>query len=108
MQQGPEAFEIHFGMMEDPRIERHKLYPLKEILLVVLTGTISGVEGWRDYEEFGDDHLDDLRKYYPFENDIPCKNTFSRVMAAINPESFKATMCGSSRFFLELLSNLRA
>src|SRR5277367_321138 len=34
------SFESHFGKLDDPRIERHKLYPLIELLFVVLCGTI--------------------------------------------------------------------
>ena len=38
------AFESHFGVLNDPRIKRSKLYPLTEILFVVLCGTICGAE----------------------------------------------------------------
>ena len=37
-----ESFESHFGVLKDPRIKRLKLYPLTEILFVVLCGTICG------------------------------------------------------------------
>ena len=30
------SFESHFGTIKDNRIDRHKLYPLTEILFVVL------------------------------------------------------------------------
>ncbi|MGQ3892278.1 transposase family protein [Legionella sp. CNM-4043-24] len=43
------SFESHFGVLNDPRIERSKLYPLSEILFVVLSGSICGAESWRDY-----------------------------------------------------------
>ena len=33
------AFESHFGGLKDPRIDRSKLYPLTEILFVVLAGS---------------------------------------------------------------------
>lgn len=33
-------FESHFGGLKDPRIERSKLYPLTEILFVVLSGSM--------------------------------------------------------------------
>ena len=48
-----ENFEDYFEEIEDPRIERSKLYPLKEILLVVLCGSICGAESWRDFVLFG-------------------------------------------------------
>ena len=44
-----DGFEEHFGEMTDPRVERSKLHPLKEILFVLLCGTICGAESWRDF-----------------------------------------------------------
>jgi predicted transposase YbfD/YdcC len=84
-----ENFENCFEELEDPRIERKKLYPLKEILLVVLSGTICGVESWRDLVLFGQEKLEFLREYMPFKNGIPCKNTFSRVISALDPKKFR-------------------
>jgi hypothetical protein len=52
-----ESFESHFGVLEDPRIKRLKLYPLTEILFVVLCGTICGAESWRDFVLFGKEKL---------------------------------------------------
>ena len=34
-QEGLPAFLYHFDKLEDPRIDRKKLYPLSEILLIV-------------------------------------------------------------------------
>ena len=78
-----------FAELKDPRIDRKKLYPLVEILFVVLCGSICGAESWRDYVLFGKEKIDFLKKYFAFENGIPCKNTFARVFAALVPETFK-------------------
>ena len=43
------SFETHFSTLKDPRINRKKLYPLIEILFVVLCGSICGAESWRDF-----------------------------------------------------------
>ena len=85
-----ERFQEHFGQMKDPRVERTKLYPLEEILFVMLCGSICGAESWRDFVMFGVDKLDFLREYFPFSAGIPCKNTFARVSAALEPEQFRA------------------
>lgn len=84
-----ESFHHYFGHLKDPRIDRHKLYPLSEILLTVLCGSICGAESWRDFVIFGQEKIDFLRSIYPFSHGIPCKNTFARVFAAMNPEHFK-------------------
>lgn len=85
-----EKFREHFGKMKDPRVERTKLYPLQEILFVLLCGSICGAESWRDFVMFGQEKLDFLREYFPFSAGIPCKNTFARVSAALEPEQFRA------------------
>ena len=84
-----EKFQAHFGKMKDPRVERTKLYPLEEILFVLLCGSICGAESWRDFVMFGQEKLDFLREYFPFSAGIPCKNTFARVSAALEPEQFR-------------------
>jgi predicted transposase YbfD/YdcC len=84
-----ESFESHFGDLKDPRIKRLKLYPLTEILFVVLCGTICGAESWRDFVLFGKEKLIFLRQHYSFEHGIPSKNTFARVLAALDTEAFK-------------------
>ncbi|MEI8129519.1 MAG: transposase family protein [bacterium] len=43
-----QTFLDYFSNLDDPRVERNKLFPLDEILLVVLCGTICGAEGWED------------------------------------------------------------
>jgi predicted transposase YbfD/YdcC len=85
----PVSFDTYFGKLDDPRIDRHKLYPLMEVLFVVLCGSICGAESWRDYVLFGREKIDFMREHYPFINGIPSKNTFARVFAALNPEEFK-------------------
>lgn len=88
------SFNTYFGVLEDPRIERHKLYPLMEVLFVVLCGSICGAESWRDYVLFGKEKIDFLSEHYSFVNGIPSKNTFARVMAALDPEAFKHCFIG--------------
>lgn len=83
------SFNDYFGTLKDPRINRKKLYPLTEILFVIIAGSICFAESWRDYVSFGKEKLDFLRQYYPFENGIPSKNTFARLLAALEPEEFK-------------------
>jgi hypothetical protein len=46
----PEGFLDFFEDLDDPRINRKKLYPLSEILLLTLTAVICGSEGWLDIE----------------------------------------------------------
>ena len=51
------TFEEHFKNLIDPRINRKKLYPLIEILFVVLSGSVCGADSWRDFASFGEEKL---------------------------------------------------
>ncbi len=84
------SFLQHFESLEDPRIDRHKLHSLSDILLIMLCGSICGAESWRDFSDFGESKIDFLRKLTPLKNGIPSKNTLNRVFSSINPEHFKS------------------
>lgn len=86
-------FLRHFEAIEDPRVDRHKLHSLPDILLIMLCGVICGVESWRDFVDFGESKLDYLRRFSPLENGIPSKNTFNRVVSSLDPEQFKRCFC---------------
>lgn len=84
------GFLYHFDDLDDPRIDRKKLYPLNEILLIVLCASICGAQSWRDLETFGEEKQEYLRRFLPYENGIPSKSTFARVMSALEPEGFRS------------------
>ena len=48
----------HFAPVPDFRIERKSVYPLPEILLLVVSGVLSGADGWEAIEQFGRTKLD--------------------------------------------------
>lgn len=79
----------YFSDIEDPRIDRQKLHALPDILFIVFTGVICGVESWSDFVLFAESKLDYLRKYVPLKNGVPSKNTFQRVMTRLEPEAFR-------------------
>ena len=83
------SFLSHFSELEDPRIDRHKLYPLSEVIFIMFCGVICGAESWRDFVDFGESKLDYLRRFLPFANGIPSKNTFNRVVCSLEPDEFK-------------------
>ena len=84
-----ESFFDVFEQLEDPRIERSKLHPVAEILLVTLCGVIAGCDGWREIELFGKHRLDFLRQYRRFEYGIPSDDTLRRFFRAIDPKQFQ-------------------
>jgi len=73
----------------DFRIDRQKLYPLSEILFLVLSAVASGFVEWEDIVDFGEAKLDWLRKYYSYENGIPSHDTVNRVMSLLDYRDFE-------------------
>jgi predicted transposase YbfD/YdcC len=82
----------HFADLPDPRVERTKLYPLLDILLIALCALICGAEGWEDMQEWGESKQDWLRQHLgmPLLNGIPTDDTFRRVLSRVDPEAFQA------------------
>lgn len=102
------GFLCHFDMLEDPRIDRKKLYPLTEILFVVICASICGAQNWRDFVTFGEEKLEYLRRFLPFENGIASKNTYARVFSILNPDEFKKCFMSWVQSFQQALGNLVA
>jgi len=78
-----------FGQLDDPRIERKKLHPLPEILLLTLCAVICGAESWNDIEIFGKSKLAFLRQYLSYENGVPSDDTLRRFFRAIDTTQFQ-------------------
>ncbi|MBK1722821.1 ISAs1 family transposase, partial [Thiocystis violacea] len=87
----------HFAPLNDPRVERHKRYPLMEILLLVVCAMLSGAEGWEAMEEFGKEKLEWLRKFAPFANGIPSHDCIASVISRLNPKTFQACFVSWTR-----------
>ena len=84
-----ETFLDFFSTIDDPRIERCKLHPISEILLLTLAAVISGAEGWIDIERYGHLKLDFLRRFFPYENGIPSDDTLRRFFRRVDPKTFQ-------------------
>ncbi len=42
-----------FSVIQDPRIDRKKKYPLIEVIVITLLAVMSFAQGWEDIERFG-------------------------------------------------------
>lgn len=78
-----------FSGIEDPRIERSKIYPLNEIMFLTICAVISDCNAWDEIEDFGIDKLNWLRKYLPYANGIPSHDTINRVIGIVDKRSFE-------------------
>jgi predicted transposase YbfD/YdcC len=78
----------HFAAVDEPRQVAKVLYPLTEILLVVLCGTLAGADDFVELALWGREHLAFLRRLAPFARGIPSHDTLCEIMAAIDPVAF--------------------
>ena len=79
----------HFSKLEDPRQSAKVVFPLPEIMLLVLAATIAGADDLVEVHEWGLEHLDFLRSCLPFRDDIPSHDTLADVLNALDQELFK-------------------
>jgi predicted transposase YbfD/YdcC len=80
----------HFGQLEDPRIERNKLHPLLNIIVIAICAVICGAENWVDVELYGNLKKEWLEKFLDLSNGIPSHDTFGRVFRLLKAEAFQA------------------
>ena len=52
----------------------------------MLSSTLCGISCYSEMEDFGDAHIDWLRKYYKYEHGIPSHVTVGRIMSMLDPE----------------------
>jgi len=83
------AFLDYFSGLEDPRQSGKVLYPLDEVMLLVLCGELAGADGFADIELWGETHLDFLRRFLPFAHGIPCHDVLNDVFNALDHEAFR-------------------
>ena len=74
----------HFAALSDPRQHAKVLYPLPEILLLVLSATLAGADDFVETTLWGAEHLAFLRRFYRYENGIPSHDTLCDVSSNEN------------------------
>jgi predicted transposase YbfD/YdcC len=78
----------HFSALEDPRQAWKVGYPLPEILLIVLCGTIAGAENFVEVERWAKRKLLFLRRLLPLRRGVPSHDTLNDVMNALPAATF--------------------
>jgi predicted transposase YbfD/YdcC len=84
---GPSLIE-HFAALQDPRQSWKVLFPLPEVLLVVLCGTLAGAEDFVEIRRWGQMHQEFLRRLLPFKAGVPSHDTLNDVINAIDGALF--------------------
>ena len=82
------SFLDHFAALRDPRQSWKVVYPLPEVLLTVLSGTIAGAEDFVEIRRWAMLHMDFLRRILPFTNGIASHDTLNDIFNALDGELF--------------------
>ncbi|MGA2293250.1 ISAs1 family transposase [Bradyrhizobium sp.] len=84
----------HLGAIKDTRQSWKVAYPLREVLFLVVCGTIASGDDYDDIVDWGKAHLSLLQRFSEFHFGIPCADWLRTVMNRIDTELFAA--CFSS------------
>ena len=85
----PRSLLDHFSALRDPRQNWRVVYPLPEILLLVLCATLSGMEDFVEIRLWGEQRIDFLRRFLAFERGLPAHDTLNDVINGLEAELFK-------------------
>ncbi len=80
----------HLGEIEDPRDPWRVMHPLREVLFLVVCGTICDCEDYEVIADWGEERIDFLRRYLPYEHGVPCGRWPTILMNRIEPALFAA------------------
>lgn len=80
----------HFSALDDPRQTAKVLYPLPEIVLLLLCATLAGADDFVEMQLWGKQNLGFLRRFRPYAHGVPSHDTLGEVIRALDPELFKA------------------
>ena len=80
----------HFSALKDPREPWRVIYPLPEIMLLVLCATLTGMEDFVEIKLWGEQRIGFLRRFLSYDRGIPSHDTLNDVMNALDPGLFKA------------------
>jgi hypothetical protein len=75
----------YFSVIQDPRVERNKLYPLMEVIVITLLAVMAFAKGWEDIERYGKAKKQWLSKFLELKEGIPPHDVYRRVFNRLNP-----------------------
>jgi hypothetical protein len=78
------------SLIEDARDAHRVAYPLAEIMLLSVCGTIAHCDDYEDIADWGEQHLEFLRRFSPFHYGVPCGRWLTIMMNRVNPALFSA------------------
>lgn len=97
---------LRLQLIEDPRIDRHKVYPIENILIFAFVAILSDQQSWYQIVEFCEDNLEWFEEFIDVKDGVPSHDTFRRIFSLLQPEILQKVLvdwanllrqkCGSS------------
>ena len=75
--------------MPDPRVVGRTEHRLIDILVITVLAILSGCDDWVEIEEYAEHKREWLKGFLELPAGIPSHDTFGRVFAILNPETFQ-------------------
>ena len=88
-----EIFNMYFGIIEDPRCEVNVIYPMVDILKLVMVAVLCGMDELDKIIDYGENKKEFLEKEFHIKI-IPSKPTLTRVIAMVNPKWLSLSIVG--------------
>jgi predicted transposase YbfD/YdcC len=85
----PATLQEHFAELTDPRVDRAKLHPLLDILVIAICAVICGADSWVEMEAYGRAKAEWLKQFLALPHGIPSHDTFARVLARLKPDELQ-------------------
>jgi len=78
----------HFPALKDPRQLGRVIYPLPEVMLLILCASIAAADDFVEVQHWDETHMDFLRRFLPYNDGIPGHDALNDLMNALNPKLF--------------------
>lgn len=88
-------------IIDDPRIERHKVYPLENILIFTFVAILADQQSWYQIYEFCEANINWFEEFIDVSGGVPSHDTFRRVFGLIRPEILRAVLTDWVNFLRE-------
>ena len=88
-----EIFNMYFGIIEDPRCEVNVIYPMVDVLKLVMVAVLCGMDELDKIIDYGENKKEFLEKEFNIKS-IPSKPTLTRVMAMVSPKWLSLSITG--------------
>jgi len=84
----------HLSAIDDEREPHRVAYPLAELLLLTVCGTIADCDDYEGIAQWGEQHVEFLRRFLPYHHGVPSGRWLTIMMNRINPALFSACFTG--------------